>query len=197
MQLISWLNGQPMQTLDGRAFADVLDNPGAEAKVQEAFAAIARKLGLAADRKQEVVDKFDELTRAFSYIEALRSGGFRVRKIGANVKALANSYRRERALHEEIGRALSLISPPIQKLASLFDQVDANTEDLIALLKKFDETVAYIRRMRDELHQKLMKWDDLVEAWKDAPTECSPGNERLIRQTYRFVARYFPQTSDW
>lgn len=197
MQLISWLNGQPMQTLDGHAFADVLDDPATRLRVQEAFAAIAQRLGLGADRKQEVVDKIDELTREFSYIEALRSRGFRVRKIGANLKSLANAYRRERALHEEIGRALSLISPPIQKLASLFDQVDANTEDLVALLKKFDETVAYVRRMRDELHQKLMKWDDLAEAWKDASTERSPGNERLIRQTYRFVARYFPQTSDW
>lgn len=105
--------------------------------------------------------------------------------------------RRERSFHEEIGRAQSLIAPPIQKLIGLFDQVDANTEELMALLRKFDEAVAYIRRMRDELHQQLMKWDELIVAWKDATTERSPANERLIRQTYRFVARYFPQTSDW
>lgn len=197
MQLISWLNGKPMQTLDGHAFADILETPGTKAKVQEAFTAIAEKLGLGAERKQEVVNKVDELTREFAYIEALRSRCFAVRKIGQNLKALAGSYRRERGFHEEIRRAQSLISSPLQNLAALFDQIDANTEDLIALLKKFDETIAYIRRMRDELHQRLMKWDELVLAWKDASTERSAANERLIRQTYRFVARYFPQTSNW
>lgn len=197
MQLISWLTSKPMATLDGHAFADILEDPATKTRVQEAFAAIAERLGIGAERKQEVVDKVNELTREFSYIEALRSRCFRVRKIGANLKGLANAYRRERSFNEEIGRAQSLVSSPIKKLAGLCDQVDANTEDLLALLKKFGESVAYIRRMRDELHQHLMKWDELINAWKDATTERSPANERLIRQTYRFAARHFPQTSDW
>ncbi len=197
MQLISWLAGKPMQTLDGRALAHVLEAPDTKTKVQEAFTAIAEKLGIGASRKDEVVGKVDELVREWAYIEALRTRCFRVRKIGSSLASLANAYRRERGFHEEIRRVQALIVTPLKKLGLLFEQTDANTGELIALLRKFEETVAYIRRMRDELHQQLMKWDVLVTAWKDATSERTRANEQLIRETYRFVAQYFPQTSDW
>lgn len=197
MQLISWLNGKPMSTLDGNAFADLLDDPGTKIRVQEAFTAIAVKLGLGSERRQEVVDKVDELIREWSYIEALRSRCFRVRKIAATLRSLAGAYKSERAAREEIDRVQALMTAPVKKLAELFEQLDANTEELIQLLKKFEDTVAYVRRMRDELHQRLMRWDELIGAWANATTERSRANERLVRQTYRFVARHFPQTSEW
>lgn len=197
MQLISWLGGEPLQTMDKQAFADTLADPATKAKIQQAFTGIAEKLGLGAGGKQEVVGKVGDLTREFSYIEALRERCARVRKIGANLKEMAHSYRDERFFSGEIGRAQSLIGPPLLQLAALLDQVDANTQELMALLRSFDATVAYIRRMRDDLHQRLMKWDDLILAWRDAIAERSEANERLIRRTYRFVATHFPQTSDW
>ena len=195
MQLISWLNGKQLETLDGHAFADMMADPEIKAKVQQAFAAIAQKLG--AEHKQEVVDRIDNLTREFSYIEALRSRSFKVKKIPANLRLLANIYRRERSIFEEIGRAQALIGRPVAKLGSLFDQIDANTGEILSLLRKHDDTVQYIRRMRDDLHQQLMRWDELILAWEKVTIERSGENERCIRQTYRFVARYFPQTSDW
>ncbi len=93
----------------------------------------------------------------------------------------------------EIGRARALILPPYRGLADLIAQIDADTEDLVALLKTFYESVAHIRQIRDELHQRLMKWDAILLAWNGATTEPAPANERLIRQTYQFLARHFSQ----
>jgi hypothetical protein len=197
MQLISWLNGKPMSTLDGHAFADLLNEPSTKTKVQDAFTAIAVKLGLGAERRQEVVGKVDELIREWSFIEALRTRSFKVRKIAVMLKSLAAVYKNERSAREEIGRVQSLMTAPLQKLAGLFEHLDGNTEDLIAVLRKFDDTVAYVRQKRDELHQNLMRWDELINAWANAPLEKSKANERLIRQTYRFVARHFPQMREW
>ncbi|MBI1775966.1 MAG: hypothetical protein HYR63_11525 [Proteobacteria bacterium] len=197
MQLVSWLNGKQLDTLDGHAFADMLEDPEVKAKVQHAFGAIAQKLGLDSDRRQEVVDKIDQLVREFSYIEALRSRSFKVKRISSNLRSLGATYKRERSIYEEIGRAQSLIGIPVSKLGSLFDQIDANTGEILSLLRKHEETIEYIRRMRDDLHQQLMRWDELIAAWDEVTIERSADNERRIRQTYRFVARYFPQTSDW
>jgi hypothetical protein len=197
MQLVSWVNGKQLETLDGHAFADMMDDPEVKTRVQQAFAAIAQKLGLGLERKQEVVDRIDTLTREFSFIEALRSRSFKVKRIPTNLRLLANTYRRERSIFEEIGRAQALINAPVAKLGSLFDQIDANTGEILSLVRKHDETIQYIRRMRDDLHQQLMRWDELILAWENVTIERSVENERRIRQTYRFLARYFPQTSDW
>ncbi len=197
MQLVSWLNGKQLETLDGHAFADLMNDPEIKAKVQQGFTAIALRLGLGVERKQEVVDRLAGLIREFAYIEALRSRSFKVKRIPANLRTLSTVYRRERAIFEEIGRAQSLVAAPVTRLGSLFDTIDANTCEILTLLRKQEETIEYIRRMRDDLHQQLMCWDELVTAWDNAPMERSADNERRIRQTYRFLARYFPQTSDW
>jgi hypothetical protein len=197
MQLVSWVNGEQLDTLDGHALADMLESAEIKTMVQQAFGAIAKKLGLGPERKQEVVDRIDQLAREFSYIEALRSRCFKVKRIPATLKMLANAYRRERSVFEEIGRAQALIQAPVAKLGSLIEQADANTGEILSLLRRHDEAIQYIRRMRDDVHQQLMRWDELIAAWDTVTIERSAENEGRIRQTYRFVARYFPQTSDW
>jgi hypothetical protein len=197
MQLVSWMSGEQLGTLDGHVLAELVEKEDVKSKIQQAFAAIAKKLGLGPERKQEVVDRIDHLVREFSYIEALRSRCSKVQRIPSMLKLLANTYRRERSIFEEIGRAQSLIQPPVAKLASLFDQVDANTGEVLALLRRHDEAIQYIRRMRDELHVGMMRWDELVALWENVTVELSAVNDRRVRQTYRFVARHFPQTTVW
>ena len=86
---------------------------------------------------------------------------------------------------------------PQQEFDSLFTQCDAMTGEILSVLKKYEATVEFIRNMRDELHSKLMLWDDIIETWK--PVEAVKGEvqEKAIKEIYRFVAQNFPQRQDW
>ena len=64
-------------------------------------------------------------------------------------------------------------------------------------MKKFASQVRYIRDTRDTLHQRFMLWDSLIEQWSSVPLERSGPLDRLVRVTYQFCARHFPQANDW
>jgi hypothetical protein len=57
--------------------------------------------------------------------------------------------------------------------------------------------LAFIRENRDDLHYKLMKWDELIDKWGSVKMERGETLESLVRATYRFVAQHYPQRSDW
>jgi len=106
-------------------------------------------------------------------------------------------YKRERGVQDEIGRCCILVKKPLQDIIGIFLQVDANTGEVFNALKRLRETVSYIRNKRDELHLRFMLWDDIIAAWDNVPLERDGRIDKLVRITYRFVARHFPQGSEW
>ena len=54
-----------------------------------------------------------------------------------------------------------------------------------------------MRDMRDDLHSKLMQWDDVIEAWKGVEAVKGEKQESAIKLIYRFAAHNFPQRQDW
>lgn len=74
MQLVSWLTGGETQVVDLTQLEQLSEDPQTKARVQEAFARAAEKLGIGVDRKQEVVDMIDKLARELSYIERCATG---------------------------------------------------------------------------------------------------------------------------
>jgi hypothetical protein len=51
--------------------------------------------------------------------------------------------------------------------------------------------------MRDDLHCRLMKWDELLAKWEGLEVARSPQAEALIKESYRFAAHHFPQMQKW
>jgi hypothetical protein len=86
---------------------------------------------------------------------------------------------------------------PVEEITSIFLQVDANTGEVFNALKRLRETITYIRNMRDDLHQRFMLWDEILVAWESVVLERDSRIDKLVRVTYRFVARHFPQNSEW
>jgi hypothetical protein len=197
VQLVSWMSGKPMEGIDAAELETIAAMPETKKKVQEAFEVMADKLGLGRANKQEVVSKFEDLAREMSYMEALRERFGKIQKLYAGFSVLHGLYKRERGVQEEINRVRVLMKRPVEDIAQLFEQFDANTGEILVTMKKFAAQIRYIRQIRDDLHQRFMRWDGLLEEWSDVTLECGSRIERLIRLTYQFAARHFPLNNDW
>ncbi|WP_158047364.1 hypothetical protein [Skermanella pratensis] len=197
VQLVSWLSGGETQVVDLTQLEQLSEDPQTKARVQEAFSRAAEKLGIGADRKQEVVDMIDKLARELSYIEALRDRYTRVQYIGAQLALLSKLYKREPGVRNEIFRMQVLIRAPLADFDSMFTQADAQTGEILAVLRNIGAQTKFIREMRDELHHRLMLWDEMINPWAAVTVERSPDIEALLKDTYRFLARNFAISNDW
>ncbi len=197
VQVVSWLSGKETVIVNEHELARLVEDPETKSRMQAATAEIAEKLGIGASRKQEVIDRIDDLGRELAYIEALRDRYTTAKSITAKINHLAKLYRADRAMVQDISRVQSLMVRPIAEFENTFGQVDAATCEIMTVLRKFDTQVKFIRDMRDELHTRLMVWDPLIEKWATLDPSRSPECEAAVKDAYRFAARYFPQRQDW
>src|SRR5579864_5665860 len=181
LQIASWLSGEEAVVVDTLSLEQLVEDPVTKQRVEKAFGEIAEKIGIGRDRKSEVVDRIDELARELAYIEALRERYMAVREI----------------MNKLSQRVRTFLMRPQDEFESLFAQCDAMTGEIVAVLKKFDVQVQFVRDMRDDLHSRLMKWDDEIEAWKTIEVVRGEKTENAIKQMYRFAARHYPQRQDW
>jgi hypothetical protein len=197
VQLVSWLTGGDADVADTTNLEKIANDPETKQRVQKAFAEAAEKIGLGRDRAAEVIDRFETLARELSYIEALRERFQHVRLIMVKLSEMSQIYKQERAIIEELVRVQMLMRNPDGEFQNDFGLVDAHTSEIVNMLKKIDMQLAFIRSNRDDLHYKLMKWDDLIEKWETTKIERGEGLENLMRATYRFVAQHYPLRSNW
>jgi len=197
MQIISWMSGKPVEVSDSAELEGLANNPETKKKIQEAFELLAEKLGLGRANKNQIVEMIEQLARETSYIEALRERFAKIQKIYGGFNILFPAYKRERGVQDEIGRIRILMKKPVEDISGLFLQIDANTGEVFNALKRLRDTITYIRNKRDELHQRFMLWDEILVAWEGVALERDGRMDKLVRVTYRFIARHFPQDSEW
>lgn len=197
VQLASWLSGGESDINDASQLDKIANDPETKQRVQKAFAEAAEKIGLGRDRASEVIDRFETLARELAYIEALRERFQHVRLIMVKLAEMSQIYKQERAIMEELVRVQTLMRNPDGELQNDFGLVDAHTCEIVNMLKKIDMQLAFIRSNRDDLHYKLMKWDDLIGKWESTKIEKGEVLENLMRATYRFVAQHYPVRSNW
>ncbi|MDB5359264.1 MAG: hypothetical protein JWO51_561 [Rhodospirillales bacterium] len=197
MQISSWLTGSETVIVDQEALMQLAEDPAIKQRVNAAFSDIAVKLGLPPDRKQEVVDRIDELARELSYIEALRERSGVIKNIADTISAFQKIYRRDRTVVEDLSRITNLMKRPLVELNSIFDQVDGMSGEIVSLLKNMTRQIEFIRECRDELHQRMMLWDETIAKWSVIQVERTPDNEALMKEFYRFLARNFIVEKPW
>jgi len=197
LQIASWLNGEEAVVVDMDSLEQLVEDPVTQQRVERAFAEIAERIGIGRERKSEVVERIDDLARELSYIEALRERYMAVREIMSKLSQLVRTYRADRTITQEISRVRSLLMRPQDEFESLFAQCDAMTGEIVSVLKTFDAQVQFVREMRDDLHTRLMKWDDEISIWKPLEVVRGEPTENAIKHIYRFAARHYPQRQDW
>lgn len=197
MQISSWLTGSETIIVDQEALMQLAEDPAIKQRVNAAFSDIAVKLGLPPDRRQDVIERIDQLARELSYIEALRERFGVIRGVADTITAFQKIYRRDRTVIEDLSRIANLIKRPLSELSGIFDQVDGMSGEIVSLLKNITRQIEFIRESRDELHQRMMLWDDTIVQWSKVLVERTPENETLMKELYRFLARNYIVEKPW
>ncbi len=197
VQVATWLTGNEAVVQDVAELRRLSTDGKMQHQVRDGVSKIAETIGLGRDSRDEVLDMIDRFARELCYLEGLRDRYNAARAIAGKLNRVGKLYKEDKHFYEEIRRASILLRPAIAGFSDLFDQADAQTSEIVAILKTYDAMVKFIRETRDELHQRLIIWDEIIAIW-DINVERR--NDRIrdsVRDTYRFLAFHFPQTQDW
>lgn len=197
IQLVSWLSGDEHVITNPDELQQVADDPVTRKKVLNAFDEAAEKLGLGRARKHEVVEFLEKLTIELSFIECLRDTFNDIKIMAETIQGLRKLYGHERSVLEIADPVARLMVLAIKDIEALFLQVDAQTCEIMGLLRNIDQHVSYIRMVRDEVHKKMMAWDVLLGRWRGIRVEFSSGHPDLLRDTYHFLAPRYMQVNEW
>ncbi len=197
LQLVGLMTGNQEEVVDLAQLEALTKDPEAKARVDEAFAELAEQLGLGRQRKQEVVRWIDHLVHELSFIEALRDHFRYVLDILTKMGQLATLYRNDQTMVEVLNRIMALLRGPIGDYRKSFERLDRHTGKILTVLRDIEQKVAFIRMTRDDLHRAFMLWDETIEGWQEREPERCDEVDQLVKATYQFLARNFPQAQDW
>ncbi|MEE3626850.1 hypothetical protein UCD39_23205 [Nitrospirillum sp. BR 11752] len=191
------IGGSLLKAIAGARDTATLDeSEEAKRRMREQAAEIAALVGLAVERKQEVVDRVEVLANELAFLEALREYFKPVFDIGRKLREMQKLARGDRELDHQLRRIQSLLKVPVDKYRGWFDEVEAGTGEAVAALKQFEGTVAMLRRHRDNLHAETLAWEDIPQRWKSV----DPAKDEAmleIGRLYQFLASRYLDTKVW
>lgn len=196
-QLAGWFAGGKDAASVESILALTEHDVAAREEFQNAFAAVARSLGLDQSQKQEIIDRINLIARELCYIEALREHAIQLRTIRERVMQLACAAKGDKALIEELTRILTLLKPPLAEFADRFAQIDARTSDLLALLRNPWIEIKFIRDERDAIHSSLLSWSETFERWRDQEVILNHDTHENIHALHHWLAANYAPSKVW
>ncbi|HEX2114656.1 MAG TPA: hypothetical protein VHM01_09655 [Alphaproteobacteria bacterium] len=197
LQLASWMTGKATVNLAREQIRATAADPGVVARVQAAVAQIVHTVGLQPDQKHVIVDRIEAFAREFSYVEAIRARFDGARGIGQKVAKLLALYKTDRFVSENLTRVAALMVAPLAAFETMFASADAMVADIIGICRSYDERVAELRVMRDDLFELYLMWEPILTLWQDQQVIKGKQTEESIRLLFQFLARNYPQSSTW
>jgi len=197
MQLVSWMSGDEMLITDPNELAQVADDPVNKEKISKAFSEAAKALGIEEERREDVIALIANLADELSYIEALRTVFHEIEQIHANVLTLEQKYKSEQSVINTITPVKRLFKIAMDGFNNSFDQLDAQTGEILSALTNIAQVTRYIRENRDDLHRRLWAWDGLIASWQGVEPKRSAKAEHLLDELYHFLAQRFLPRNEW
>jgi hypothetical protein len=199
MQLVAWVNAgvavdAPQMTDD--ALLRLGDDPVVRRQVQEALDHAAAALGL--PNREAVIELLEDLAHELAFIEALRDRLLhRVQAMVQKVAHMAQSLRGDAPQMDTLTQVRRLSLLALKQFARKFDELDANTGEVMAALRNANSQRTFIRSSRDFLYRSLRAWQPILDEWGAAGSDLDDGARELLGRTYQFLApRYMPVT-EW
>ncbi len=197
MRLVSLMSANEPTVTDPIILLQMAGDPEVKKKVNEAFALAAVKLGLPAECKEEVIGFVNTLANEMAYIEALRDLFDQMLRMREKIQLARRKYSREPLQRETMDQVARLMEKAVKEYAVVFDEIASHTSEIIEMLRNLAEEIAYIRRHRDDLHVRLLAWQELLAQWASVQVERSMVLTELIHSTHRFLAPRFMTVVDW
>jgi len=197
LKLLSWINGTDEQVSNPQELAAIMNDPDNKKKIDEAFFAIAESLGYRKDEKAKVVSLVEMLADELSYIEALRELYTGVKSILPTLNEITKSSKYDNFSRECSQSVKRLLIQALQEYGQEFLQLDAQTGEIIAVLKNVKSQVEFIRQMRDDLARRLLAWEGIERKWRTLSKKNQNAVEEALIETYRFLALRFLPAVNW
>jgi hypothetical protein len=198
-QLVMWLNsgtGGDEQAVDAESLLQVADDPSRKQQVQQAFAKAAETLGV--PTREDVIRQVEELARELAYIEALRDRLLRrVKAMMEKLNNMAQAYRGDGSHLETLTQVRRLAGIALKQITHRFDELDAQTGEVMAALKNAESQRAFIRSNRDWLYRTQRAWEALLAEWDVAGSSFDEGMMLLLGRSYQFLAPRFMPVTEW
>jgi hypothetical protein len=198
-QLVAWLNsgtGADAQDLDADALLQVADDPARKQQVQQAFAKAAETLGLPS--REAVIQLVEDLAQELAYIEALRDRLLRrVNGMADKLERMAQAYRGDVSHLETLTQVRRLTNAALKQITHRFEELDAQTGEVMAALRNTDSQRTFIRSNRDWLYRAQRAWNSLLKEWDGAGIGYDEGILLLLNRSYQFLAPRFMPVTEW
>ena len=195
LQLLSWIDPDAADPAKGDPIARLEAEPALRQQVQFAFVRAAKELGL--PDTAAVVVLVEELAAELAYIEALRDRLLRVVQLmTGRLERIVGTQRGDNQRLETLNRVLRLANSAREQFQARFDEIAAQTGEVMNSLRNMEGQQAFIRSNRDQLYRAQRAWQPILDGWADAETHDDVPWD-LITRTYQFLApRYMPVT-EW
>lgn len=197
MQLVNWLTGVDTLLTSPEQLTQMVNDPGTKKKINEAFGEAADRLGLGRENREKIIPYVEKLTLELSYIEALRDTVRSITAIFEKVEGIHRLYKRQPALGQVIEQVRKLMMVALGDFNDRLAEIDAQTGEIIAVLKNLENQVLYIREKRDDLFKRLMAWQAIIGEWRTVDVAVSMKMDDVIGRLYQFLAARFMKTDEW
>lgn len=199
LRLLAWLDpSAALAAGKGEDSANRLEaDPELRTMVQNAFRKAAEELGLATS--EELVERVEQLAEEFSYIEALREGLLnRVQAVVTRGTSLGSHLGRKDGLRAEaLSRMLCLSGITSSQFLARFEDIDAQTGEIIALLRNPEGQISFVRSNRDSLYRSMRAWEPILVQWEKADFSDDSAIWALVADTYQFLAKRHLPANEW
>jgi hypothetical protein len=199
VSLVDWLNegnGSEHAPLDAGALLVVAHDPKLRHQVQQALSRAAEALGLATSA--EVIGLLEALGHELAYIEALRDRLLhRVRAVAGKIERLSRGWRSDASHIETLTQVKRLTAIALRQIVVRFDELDAQTGEVMAALRNADSQKTFIRSNRDWLYRSQRAWEPILAQWDAATGTFDEGTLALLGRTYQFLAPRFMPVTEW
>jgi hypothetical protein len=199
LQLAAWLQGTSgeehlalaPQALLAAAYDSVMDQV-----VQDASRQAAAELALA--DAEAITAMLETLAQELAYVEALRERLLQpAQGIAARLGRLAQGWRGDATQHEKLTQVRRLTLVALRQIGGRFDELYAQTGEVLATLRNLERQREFIRANRDWLYRTLRAWQPLLLEWETIGFTYDERVRGALERAYRFLAPRFMPVTDW
>lgn len=109
----------------------------------------------------------------------------------------AQAYRGDGSHLKTLTQVRRLTAVPLKQIGSRFEELDAQTGEVMAALRNADTQRAFIRENRDWLHRTQRAWHLLLQELDMAGIGFDEGILLLLNRSYQFLAPCFMPVTEW
>jgi hypothetical protein len=105
--------------------------------------------------------------------------------------------RRKASQHEKLTQVRRLTLVALRQIGGRFEELYAQTGEVLATLRNMESQRAFIRANRDWLYRTLRAWQPMLLDWDNVGFTYDEHVRGALERAYRFLAPRFMPVTDW